>query len=124
MLEDLTDTNQQITKSGNASEQVATRSMTDKVYKASLTKSQGRAGWSVIFRHPVRKDDATGKVGVRVRQGLSTRDEAEAQGLVSQLNELLADPRYHSPTARAAAEARFDGRVVDIFFYKMVPEET
>ena len=97
--------------------------MTEKVYKASLTKSQGRAGWSVIFRHPVRKDDATGKVGLRVRQGLSTRDEAEAQQLVSKLNELLADSRYHDLSARAAAEARFGGRVAEIFFYKMVPEE-
>lgn len=97
--------------------------MTDKIYKASLTKSQGRAGWSVIFRHPARKDTATGKPGLRVRQGLSTRDEAEAQRLVSELNQLLADSRYHDPSARAAAEARFDLRVVEIFFYKMVPEE-
>ncbi len=98
--------------------------MTGKVYTASLSKSQGRAGWSVIFRHPARRDDATGKEGVRVRQGLGTRDDAEAQELVSQLDELLADSRYHTPAARADAEHRFDKRVVEIFFYKMTPEET
>lgn len=95
-----------------------------KTYTASLTKSQGRTGWSVIFRHPARKDDATGKIGVRVRQGLGTRDQADAERLRDQLNELLADARYHDPAARAEAESRFDKRVVEIFFYKMVPEET
>lgn len=98
--------------------------MTAKPYVASLSKSQGRAGWSVIFRHPVRMDEATGKTGVRVRQGLGTRDEAEAKELLSQLNELLAQPQYHDAAARAEAERRFDKRVVEIFFYKMVPEET
>jgi hypothetical protein len=98
--------------------------MTSRTYTASLSKSQGRTGWSVIFRHPVRKDEATGKAGVRVRQGLGTRDESEAQRLLAQLNELLADSSYHDATARADAERRFDKRVVEIFFYKMVPEET
>lgn len=98
--------------------------MTAKPYTASLSKSQGRAGWSVIFRHPVRKDEATGKAGVRVRQGLGTRDEAEANQLLSQLNELLAQPQYHDAAARAEAERRFDKRVVEIFYYKVVPEET
>src|SRR5579871_5194098 len=63
--------------------------MIAKPYVASLSKSQGRAGWSVIFRHPVRIDEATGKTGVRVRQGLGTRDEAEAKQLLNQLNDLL-----------------------------------
>jgi hypothetical protein len=99
-------------------------SMTAKPYIASLSQSQGRAGYSIIFRHPVRKDEATGKIGVRVRQGLGTRDEAEANELRRQLNELLADSRYHNAAARAEAERRFDERVVEIFFYKLVPEET
>lgn len=98
--------------------------MTTKPYIASLSKSQGRAGWSVIFRHPVRVDAATGKNGVRVRHGLRTRDEAEAKHLVGQLNELLAQPQYHDAAARGAAESRFDERVVEIFFYKILPEET
>jgi adenylate kinase family enzyme len=95
-----------------------------KPYVASLSRSQGRAGWSVIFRHPARIDDASGKPGIRVRQGLGTRDEAEAKDLVGQMNELLADTRFHNIAAHEEAERRFDKRVVEIFFYKMVPEET
>src|SRR5687768_6019448 len=97
--------------------------MSRRGYSASLSQSQGRSGYSVIFRHPIRRDEATGKPGVRVRRGLSTRDRAEAERLRGQLNELLADPRFHDPTARLEAERRFDVRVVDIFFHKMVPEE-
>lgn len=97
--------------------------MSKRIYVASLSKSQGRTGYSVIFRHPARRDDATGKPGVRVRMGLRTRDEAEASRLRDQLNELLAEPRYHDPAARAEAERRFDARVVEIFFHKMVREE-
>lgn len=94
-----------------------------KPYTASLSKSQGRTGWSVIFRHPARHDDATGKFGVRVRRGLGTRDEAEAERLRTELNEILADGSFHDVAARAEAARRFDPRVVEIFFDKMVPEE-
>lgn len=96
--------------------------MPPSTYQASLSQSQGRAGYSVIFRHPVRRDDATGKPGLRVRRGLGTRDLGEAERLCAQLNEVLADPRYHSPAARADAERRFDSMVVDIFFDKIAPE--
>lgn len=95
----------------------------DRSYSASLSQTQGRSGYSIIFRHPARIDDATGKPGVRVRRGLGTRDRGEAERLRDQLNELLADPSYHDPAARAEAERRFDPRVVDIFFHKMTPEE-
>ena len=90
-------------------------------YTASLSQSQGRSGYSIIFRHPVRRDE-TGKPGIRVRRGLGTRDKAEAERLRDELNRLLADPKYHDPAARAEAERRFDLWVVDIFFDKMVPE--
>ena len=96
--------------------------MASRTYSASLSQTQGRLGYSVIFRHPARLDQATGKLGIRVRRGLGTRDEAEAEGLRSQLDELLANPRYHSVAGRTEAERRFDERVVDIFFDKMVPE--
>src|SRR2546428_5980026 len=65
--------------------------MAERGYTASLSKSQGREGWSVIFRHPVRLDPATGKPGRRVRRGLGTRGVEEAKGLVAELNELLGD---------------------------------
>lgn len=98
--------------------------MDKRSYSASLSQTQGRAGYSVIFRHPARRDEATGKPGVRVRRGLGTRDHAEAERLRDELNVLLGDPQYHDPAARAEAERRFDRRVVDIFFDKMAPEET
>lgn len=97
--------------------------MAKHTYIASLSQSQGRTGYTVIFRHPMRTDDATGKPGLRVRRGLGTQDHAEAERLRDELNQLLADPRYHDIAARAEAERRFDARIVDIFFYKMAPEE-
>ncbi len=97
--------------------------MSKRSYHASLSQSQGRSGYSVIFRHPVRQDDATGKPGVRVRRGLGTRNKSEAERLRDQLNELLGDARYHDWSARAEAERRFDPSVVEMFFHKMAPEE-
>lgn len=69
----------------------------------------------MIFRHPARLD-LSGKVGRRVRRGLGTTDETEADRLVAQLSELLADSDFWDPTARQRAEEHFDARVVDIFF--------
>ena len=97
--------------------------MKQRTYTASLSQSQGRLGYSVIFRHPTRRNESTGNLGLRVRRGLGTRDKAEAKQLQDQLNTLLADPRYHLPASRAEAERRFDGRVVDIFFDQMEPEQ-
>ena len=92
-------------------------------YSASLSQSQGRSGYSVIFRHPARLDETTRKPGIRVRRGLSTRDKAEAERLRDELNQLLSDPKYHDPAARDEAERRFDARAVNIFYDQMVPEE-
>lgn len=97
--------------------------MSPRPYTASVSQSQGRTGFSVIFRHPARQDDTTGKFGLRIRRGLGTRDLGEAERLRGQLDELLADPQYHNIAAKPEAERRFDKVVVDIFFDKMVPEE-
>jgi hypothetical protein len=70
----------------------------------------------VIFRHPARLDAATGKAGRRVRKGLGTSDDARADELVDQLNEMLRTEAYWEPSARDAAAARFDARAVEIFF--------
>ena len=93
-------------------------------YTASLSQTQGRLGYAIIFRHPVRRSEATGKPGLRVHRGLGTRDEEEAARLRDEFNVLLGDARYHNPATRSEAERRFDSRVVDIFFDRMVPEET
>jgi len=97
--------------------------MNSRTYTASLSQSQGRTGYSVIFRHPVRRDDSTGKPGLRIRRGLGTRDAREAERLCKELDTLLADPQFHHVAAKAEATRRFDSRVVDIFYDKMVPEE-
>ncbi len=94
--------------------------MLTRTYSASLSQSQGRRGYSIIF---TRLDETTGKPGIRVRRGLGTRDKAVAERLRDELNQLLADPGYRNAAARAEAERRFDPRVVDIYFDKMSPEE-
>ena len=63
-----------------------------------------------------------GEGGIAGPSWSRTRDEAEATDLVAELNELLGEPRYHDPGARSEAAARFDARVVTIFFDGMVAE--
>lgn len=92
----------------------------EKAYTASKSRSQGRDSWSVIFRHPVRLDPS-GKPGRRVRRGLGTRDEAEADRLVGELNEMLRANELWDPSARSAATSRFDDRVVEIFYDGIEP---
>ena len=95
----------------------------EKRFSATLSRSQGRSAWAVIFRHPVRVDPNTGKPGLRVRQGLGTPDEAEANDLKDQLNHLLADESFWSLPAKAEAEKRLHRRVVEIFYHGMEPEQ-
>lgn len=90
-----------------------------KTYTATKSRSQGRSSFAVIFRHPARRDPLNPNVGRRVRRGLGTADEVEADLLVAELNEMLGDPVYWEPSARSVAEGRFDSRVVDIFFDSM-----
>lgn len=93
--------------------------MSEKKYKATLSGEEGRSGWCVIFRHPVRKNpDGSAK---RVRRGLGTKIKADAQRLVDQLNEILVDELYWTPQARAKAESQYDARIVDAFFHDMMP---
>jgi hypothetical protein len=89
-------------------------------YTASKSRSQGREGWSVIFRHPIRLD-GTGKPGRRVRRGLGTNDETLATQLVAELNEILQRPELWEPAARVGLAVRFDERVLDIFYDGMEP---
>lgn len=91
-------------------------------YRATLSRSQGREGWSIIFRHPVRVDPATGKPGRRVRGGLGTTKREEAEALILEMNELLGDASYWEPAARELASQRFNPRVVEIFYRELLPE--
>ncbi|MDE2938076.1 MAG: hypothetical protein OXR67_04050 [Chloroflexota bacterium] len=88
--------------------------MTTTIYKASRTRSN-RPGWSVTFNHP-RRSDARGKFGLKVRRGLGTPEDAKADQLVAQLNEILADPSWWSLDRRVEALQRFDAIVVSAFF--------
>src|SRR2546423_14978945 len=90
------------------------QAMTERIYRATLSQSQGREGWSVIFRHPVLLDRSTGKPGRRVRRGLGTKDLKAAGRLVSELNELLADRTFWEASSQTTALTRFSSIVVDI----------
>ncbi len=87
-----------------------------KFYKSSKSRSQGRGSWSVIFRHPARIDVSTGKAGQRVRRGLGTSNDVDADRMVDQLNQILSTPELWEATARTTALGRFDERVVEIFY--------
>ncbi|MDE0463424.1 MAG: hypothetical protein OXH93_13490 [Caldilineaceae bacterium] len=88
--------------------------MSEQIYKATKTRSN-RPGWSVTFRHP-RRRDARGKYGLKVRRGLNTTDDVEADRLVAQLNSLLADPTWWSLDRRMEAERTFAEPAVSAFF--------
>lgn len=96
--------------------------MSSKKYTASLSRTQGRSHFSIIFRHPARIDPNTGKPGLRVRAGLGTDDEAQATELRDELNALLADEAYWSAAARPEAAGRYAARVVEIFYHGMEPD--
>lgn len=96
--------------------------MANAVYKASKTRSS-RPGWSLTFRHPLRKD-SRGRPGLKIRRGLGTSDEAEADRLVAQLNELLIDQNWWSADRRTEAEQRFENVVVAAFFDGMEAGKT
>ena len=93
-----------------------------KYYSATLSRSKGRNAWAVIFKHPARHDINTGKTGLRVRQGLGTPNEDEANRMKDELNLLLSDESYWTIQAREEAERRFMPRVVEIFYHGMEPE--
>ena len=88
--------------------------MTTKTHKATKTRSN-RPGWSVIFNHP-RRSDARGKFGLKVRRGLGTADDTEADEMVQQLNTLLADESWWSIDRRVEAERQFHSIIVSAFF--------
>ena len=84
-------------------------------YTAAKSRSAGRTGWSISFRHPLRTD-IDGKAGLKVRRGLGTADELVADRLVAEMNVLLQDQRYWAVTAKSLAAERFSPVVVDAFY--------
>jgi hypothetical protein len=92
-------------------------------YTASKSQTQGRPGWSINFRHPLRRDSRN-KPGLKVRRGLGTTSADEADDLVRQMNALLSDDRWWSITRRVEALVEFDSRVVDAFYDEVEPAQT
>lgn len=88
--------------------------MSDRKFTASKTRSN-RPGWSVTFRHPVRRDSRN-EWGLKIRKGLGTSDDMEADRLVGQLNQLLQNESWWSGDRRKDAELEFDEVVVSAFF--------
>lgn len=84
-------------------------------YTATKNQTQKRPGWTVSFRHPLRVD-SNGKPGLKVRRGLGTTDEAQAEELVGQLNQLLQDDIWWNATKRQEAEKTFPKIIVAIFY--------
>ncbi|MBN3907101.1 MAG: hypothetical protein HWQ35_11230 [Nostoc sp. NMS1] len=89
--------------------------MPTKHYTASKTRSQGRSAWAITFRHPLRTDPRT-EQGLKVRRGLGTSDEVEADKLVAQMNELLADESFYRVSMRSEAARQFSSVIVDAFY--------
>src|SRR5450759_1606005 len=90
--------------------------------EASLSQSQGRRAWCIIFRHPLRRD-VHGRVGLRVRRGLGTTDRAEAERLKDQMNDLLSDKTLWNPANQERAKHLYDSRVVGAFYDNLTPTE-
>lgn len=84
-------------------------------YTASKARGKGRESWSIVFRHPVKKDQY-GKVGLRVRRGLGTTDEGRADMLVAQLNEILADESMWNVSSKEKASLKYDEKIVSAFY--------
>ena len=91
--------------------------MPESLYSASKSRSN-RPGWSVTFRHPLR-NDARGKPGLRIRRGLGTTDDVEADRLVAEMNTLLTDRTWWNAGKRADAERSFSKAIVDAFYDEM-----
>jgi len=84
-------------------------------FQASLSRSQGRKSWCVIFRHPMRTGN-DGKPGLRVRRGLGTDDQEKAKARVGQLNEILSSEDYWKLSAKEIAARKFHPKVVAAFY--------
>jgi GTPase SAR1 family protein len=95
--------------------------MNDQKFKASLSRSQGRSSWCIIFKHPIRTGN-DGRPGLRIRRGLGTSNDAEAKRLVDQMNLLLSEKSYWSATQRENAMLKFDPKIVSAFYDNLTPE--
>src|SRR5688572_1123390 len=88
--------------------------MAEKIYTARLVTNPGRPGFLVEYRHPGVLDRQG--YGRKVTRGLKTRHKAEADAIVRDLNQILADASLHELSARNLAAARFHPKAVEAFY--------
>ena len=84
-------------------------------YTASKTQAQGRPGWTISFRHPLRTD-TKGKPGLKMRRGLGTTDADEAERLTAEMNSILSDSSWWSAAKRSEAERTFSAPITAAFY--------
>ena len=89
-------------------------------YKATAARNPGRKAWLVDFRHPLKNDNSN-KPGKKIRKGLGTESEVEAQEMARRLTALLADDQLWSIGARRLAEEKYGAKVASIFFSEIEP---
>jgi len=88
--------------------------MAKDAYTASKSRSS-RPGWSISFRHPLR-NDSRGRPGLKMRRGLSTTDEIEAETMVGEMNTILGDQSWWNAAKRQEASLRFSKPVIEAFY--------
>ena len=89
--------------------------MEKRYYSARKIKPANREGWIIEFRHPLLKD-THGKIGKKVRRGLGTSNEDEAEVLVQHMNTLLSDESYWNPSAKNLAKKLIPEGIVNAFY--------
>ncbi len=91
-------------------------------YRAGKSKDKGKESYTIIFRHPVKKEPR-GKYGLRVRRGLGTKEEEVADALVNQMNQILSDESWWDISKRELAYNKFSKNIVDAFYDLLENEE-
>jgi hypothetical protein len=86
-----------------------------KEFNVASKSRSNRPGWSISFRHPLR-NDSRGRAGLKMRRGLGTSDEAEAETMVDEMNAILSDKSWWNAAKRQEAVLRFSKPVVDAFY--------
>ena len=89
--------------------------MADAKYTAAKARTQGRPGWTISFRHPLR-NDTKGRPGLKMRRGLGTADPTEADKLVADMNAILSDQSWWNSSKKSEAERTFAPVVVAAFY--------
>jgi energy-coupling factor transporter ATP-binding protein EcfA2 len=84
-------------------------------FTASKSRTKDGAVWVLTFRHPL-KPDPRGKPGRKMRRSTATTNEALAQQIVSEMNELLSDHSWFDIARQSAASQRFNDIVVRAFY--------